>query len=344
VKRWQWFGLFVVIAMLAAGFYAWQLTQKMNEPLHLPKNGYSYTLNPGTSIRALATDLSNKGVIENPWYLEVWARWLEPGEGVQAGEYHLAAGLTIPELLTLFRSGRAVQHRYTVVEGTRYRQLMQQFGVLAEKGLIETSANIGQLTQDFTEATGESHPEGWVFPDTYQFVRGSTDKSLILQAYQRMKKTLLETWDKRVEKLPIKTPYEALILASIVEKETGVEEERAKIAGVFVQRLRKGMRLQTDPTVIYGMGENYHGNITKADLRRDTPYNTYTRKGLPPTPIAMPGRASIDAVMHPDETGDLFFVASGGGRHYFSKTYKEHKQAVIKYLLKGKSKRYQGDK
>jgi len=135
-----------------------------------------------------------------------------------------------------------------------------------------------------------------------------------------------------------------LILASIVEKETAVEEERARIAGVFTKRLRKGMRLQTDPTVIYGMGEKYKGNITKADLRHDTPYNTYTRQGLPPTPIAMPGRASLDAVMHPDETGDLFFVASGGGRHYFSKTYKEHKKAVIKFLLKGKSSRYQGDK
>jgi len=135
-----------------------------------------------------------------------------------------------------------------------------------------------------------------------------------------------------------------LILASIVEKETAVEEERARIAGVFTKRLRKGMRLQTDPTVIYGMGGKYKGNITKADLKRDTPYNTYTRNGLPPTPIAMPGRASIEAVMHPDETGDLFFVASGGGHHYFSKTYKEHKKAVIKFLLKGKSSRYQGDK
>lgn len=334
----------MVVAMLAGGFYAWQFTQGMYKPLNIPEKGYAYMLDSGTSIRSLATDLSNKGIIDNPWYLEVWARWLEPAGDIQAGEYYLEPGLTISKLLNIFRTGRAVQHKFTVVEGTNYGQMVHQLGKMGKEGLIETSLDAEKLTQEFRKATGESHPEGWVFPDTYQFVRGSRDKTLILRAYQRMKKTLLEAWDKRAEGLPIKTPYEALILASIVEKETAAEEERARIAGVFIQRLRKGMRLQTDPTVIYGMGEKYKGNITKADLKRDTPYNTYTRKGLPPTPIAMPGRASIDAVMHPDETGDLFFVASGGGRHQFSRTYKEHKKAVIKYLLNGKSKRYQGDK
>jgi UPF0755 protein len=340
----RWVGVFTVITLWVAGFYVWQFAQGMYQPLAISKKGLTYTIEPGTSIRALATDLNSKGVLANPWYLEVWARWLEPGNGIQAGEYHLESGLTIAKLLSIFRSGRAIQHRYTVVEGSSFRQVMQQMSMMAEKGLIKTSLGGGQFTQVFKNSTGELYPEGWVFPDTYQFIRGTTDEVLILRAYQRMKKTLLETWGKRAKGLPINTPYEALILASIVEKETGAEEERARIAGVFTQRLRKGMRLQTDPTVIYGMGKAYNGNITKADLRRDTPYNTYTRKGLPPTPIAMPGRASIDAVMHPDETGDLFFVASGGGRHHFSKTYKEHKQAVVKYLLNGKPSRYQGDK
>ena len=340
----RWVAVFMVIALWVVGLYVWQFAQGMYQPLNISEKGLTYTIEPGTSVRTLATDLSSKGVLVNPWYLEAWARWLEPGNSIQAGEYHLESGLTVSKLLSIFRSGRAVQHRYTVVEGSSFRQVMQQMSAMAEKGLIKTSLGADQLTQVFKNSTGELYPEGWVFPDTYQFIRGTTDEALILQAYQRMKETLLETWEKRAKGLPIKTPYEALILASIVEKETGAEEERARIAGVFTQRLRKGMRLQTDPTVIYGMGEAYKGNITKADLRRDTPYNTYTRKGLPPTPIAMPGRASIDAVMNPDETGDLFFVASGSGRHHFSKTYKEHKQAVVKYLLNGKSSRYQGDK
>ncbi len=342
MKRWA--GVLLVITLSVAGFYTWVFAQGMKKPLNLPEKGYTYTINPGASIRNLAMDLSNKGIIDNPWYFEVSARWLNPGKGIRAGEYFLEQGLTISKLLSIFRSGRVVQHRFTVVEGTNYHQMMQQMGAMAEKGLIEPSLNVEQLTQTFTENTGESHPEGWIFPDTYQFVRGSRGEDLLMQAYRRMKKTLSEAWDKRAQGLPIKTAYEALILASIVEKETAVKDERARIAGVFIQRLRKGMRLQTDPTVIYGMGEKYKGNITKGDLRRDTPYNTYTRNGLPPTPIAMPGRASIDAVMHPDETGDLYFVASGGGRHYFSKTYKAHKQAVVKFLLDGKSSRYQGDK
>lgn len=340
----RWIAALMIVALLAAGFYAWGFAQGVCKPLNLPEKGSTYTINSGTSIRALATDLSNKGIIDNPWYFEVSARWLNPGKGIRAGEYYLEPGLKISNLLSIFRSGRAVQHRFTVVEGTSYRQMMKQMRAMAEDGLIKASMDGEQFTQAFAKNTGETHPEGWIFPDTYQFIRGARDEALLMQAYQRMKLTLLASWEKRVEGLPIETPYEALILASIVEKETAVGEERARIAGVFTKRLRKGMRLQTDPTVIYGMGEKYQGNITKADLKRDTPYNTYTRKGLPPTPIAMPGRASIEAVMHPDETGDLYFVASGGGRHYFSKTYKEHRQAVIKYLLKGKSKRYQGDK
>ncbi|HDP89617.1 MAG TPA: endolytic transglycosylase MltG, partial [Thioalkalivibrio sp.] len=186
------------------------------------------------------------------------------------------------------------------------------------------------------------HPEGWFYPDTYHFPKGTTDVEFLRRANAIMRERLAAEWAEREEGLPLETPYEALILASIVEKESAVASERPMIAAVFVSRLRKGMRLQTDPTVIYGMGESFDGNIRKSDLRRDTPYNTYTRGGLPPTPIALPSGESIHAVMHPAKTDALYFVSRGDGSHHFSATYEEHREAVIRYLLGGKADRYQG--
>ena len=180
----------------------------------------------------------------------------------------------------------------------------------------------------------ELHPEGQFLPDTYAFARGTLDINILSRAHQALNEALLENWSKRSEKLPLQSPYEALILASIIEKETGKAQERPLIAGVFTKRLKKGMKLQTDPTVIYGMGDNYKGNIRKKDLREDTPYNTYVHKGLTPTPISLAGKAAIHAATHPDEQGYLYFVAKGDGSHYFSKTLKEHNAAVRKYQLK----------
>jgi UPF0755 protein len=189
----------------------------------------------------------------------------------------------------------------------------------------------------------EQHPEGRFFPDTYQFPRGRTDRELLVRAYDRMEKVLAEEWENRSEDLPLDNPYEALTLASIVERETGVPEERARIAGVFVERLERRMRLQTDPTVIYGMGEEYDGDIRYRDLRKDTPYNTYTRGGLTPTPIAMPSRAAIHATLHPERRGELYFVSTGDGRHIFSETLEEHNKAVVKYQLGGDASRLRGN-
>lgn len=334
--------LFLLLIALA-GIFGWRGWQAMRQPLTLPEEGLVFQLKPGASLRTLSRQLAAQGVVANPWYVEIQARWLDKGGAIQAGEYRLTPPMTIPDLLRKLRQGDALQHRFTIVEGTRFRDFARQLAEMAKQGLIRATIEDGQYAAAFRKLTGQPHEEGWIFPDTYQYSRNDTDRALMREAYRKMKATLDKNWASRQKDLPLKTPYEALILASIVEKETGVASERPIIAGVFVRRLRKGMKLQTDPTVVYGMGERYQGNIRKADLKRDTPYNTYTRKGLPPTPIALPGAGAIEAVTHPNDTGALFFVAKGGGRHHFSKTYKEHRAAVIKYLLGGKAKRYKGD-
>ncbi len=335
--------LLILIGGIAVGAYAWYNWKAMQAPLTLPQAGVTYQLEAGTTLRSLSRDLARRGWVANPWYVEIWGRWVEPGGSVQAGEYDLEPGMHIADVLALLRKGKAKQYRITVLEGSRFRDFALQLADLVDKGQIRATVGPQGYAAMFRELTGESHEEGWIFPDTYQYSRGDTDRSLLLRAYRRMRSVLDQAWTHRTAGLPLKSAYEALILASIVEKETGVADERATIAGVFIRRLNKGMKLQTDPTVVYGMGERYKGNIHKADLRQDTPYNTYTRKGLPPTPIALPGAGSIEAAVHPNDTGALFFVAKGGGRHYFSKTYREHRKAVIKYLLGGDKKRYRGD-
>jgi UPF0755 protein len=240
--------------------------------------------------------------------------------------------LTPRGLLALLSSGQVLLHSITFIEGSSFADVRN--ALAANDAVFKENAN--RSDADIMRALGapEVHPEGQFFPDTYRFPRGTTDLELLTIAYRRMQDELRNAWEKRARDLPLASSYEALILASIVEKETALERERAQISGVFVERLRRGMRLQTDPTVIYGMGVNYSGNIRRADLSRDTPYNTYTRPGLPPTPIAMPSRESLQAAVQPDMTGALFFVATGvgDGSHYFSKTLAEHNLAVKRYL------------
>jgi UPF0755 protein len=260
------------------------------------------------------------------------ARYLDLDSRIKAGEFQLQPGITPEQLLHQLTDGKVIQHDLTLIEGETFKEMMQR--VIRDKVLLHTLEEFeGEAVMRAIGYPG-LHPEGRFMPETYYFPRGTTDAEFLRRVYLDMESFLQRSWQDRDGDLPLKSPYEALILASIVEKETGVAEERARIAGVFLRRLNKGMKLQTDPTVIYGMGDSYKGDIRFRDLRKDTAYNTYTRFGLPPTPIAMPGEDAILAVLHPAAGKELYFVAIGDGSHHFSSTLKEHNRAVDRYQRK----------
>jgi UPF0755 protein len=292
-----------------------------------------YEIKPGDSINSIADDFVKRGWLPHAYYLKAHARLNEHGS-IKVGEYRISNNSTVLDLIKQFIEGKVVLYQLTIIEGWTFSQV--RIALSDNPVLIQTLNDLSD--EEIMEKIGSKglHPEGQFLPDTYSFSRQTTDLQYLQQAHQALQNTLATAWENRDEKLPIKTPYEALTLASIVEKETGAAHERPLIAGVFMTRLRKNMKLQTDPTVIYGMGSRYQGNIQRKHLREDTPYNTYVHKGLTPTPISMPGAAAIEAVMHPKEEGYLYFVAKadGSGEHYFSKTLKEHNQAVRKYQLK----------
>jgi UPF0755 protein len=323
------------ILLLAASFFAawvWMVYDDfVTSPLPIPESGLVYEVPPGASVRRVAADLTEAGVLGDPRPFRWYARWHDQAHRIKAGEYRLEAGLTGPRLLAVFTAGRTVSYGLTLVEGWNFRQV--RAAVAANDVLVRTLADLTDEELMARLGYPGEHPEGRFFPDTYLFPRGTTDVEFLQRAYRRMQRELEALWPERAPDLPLASPYEALILASIIEKETGVPEERGMIAGVFTRRLRLGMKLQTDPTVIYGMGERYDGNIRKADLREDTPYNTYVHTGLTPTPICMPGRAALEAALHPEDTGAVYFVARGDGSHKFSETLKEHNAAVRKYQL-----------
>ncbi len=322
--------LFVASLLLAWGWMEYD--EFIETPLVLPDAGVVYDLKPGTTIRGVAADLKSQGIVGKPLLLRLLARWTGQASQLKAGEYHLPAGSTPTQLLDILTSNRVVQHDLTIIEGWSFRQLMA--AVRRETSLTQTLEGLDDEALMTRLGLEGVHPEGRFFPDTYHFPKGTTDAEFLLRAYRRMESFLQAAWEQRDEGLPLKSPYEALILASIIEKETGIPAERAQIAGVFVRRLKKGMRLQTDPTVIYGMGEAYDGNIRRRDLTTDTPYNTYVRKGLTPTPIAMPSGEAIEAALHPEPGKALYFVATGDGGHHFSDSLEEHNRAVRKYQLK----------
>jgi UPF0755 protein len=286
---------------------------------------------PGTSFREFARELAARDLVRHPLPLLILAR-LDGSVGrLLAGEYRIAPGMTLQDLLDKVASGDVILHQFTIIEGWTFDELRQ---ALADHPVIRHDPD-NPSDAELMAAIGfpDQHPEGRFLPETYSFPRGTTDIEFLKRAHAALARVLEEEWAARGDNAVVSTPYDALILASIIEKETAVETERRRVAGVFSRRLERGMRLQADPTVIYGMGEEYEGRIGTEDLRTDTPYNTYTRHGLPPTPIAMPGRASIHAALHPAAGDALYFVARGDGSHEFSATLREHNAAVRKYIL-----------
>ena len=325
-------GLLVLAASFVAAWLIMDFQSFRDNPLHLPEQGSTLVVAPGTHLRGIARDLQQQGIVDKPLYLVALGRYLGLDARIKAGEFLVLAGTTPAQLLEQLSSGQVVQHSLTLIEGETFKDMMRR--VAANSVLTHTLDDTG--AEAVMSALGEPgvYPEGRFLPETYAFPRGTTDIDFLRRARQEMETYLQQAWEERADDLPLDSPYEALILASIVEKETGVAQERAQIAGVFVRRLRKGMKLQTDPTVIYGMGDSYDGDIRFRDLRTDTPYNTYTRSGLPPTPIAMPGKQAIYAALHPADGEALYFVARGDGSHQFSSTLAEHNRAVDRYQRK----------
>lgn len=286
----------------------------------------------GSTLHQLSAQLEASGMIDSARLFRLYGR-LHVGKGhIKAGDYEVIPGMSAADLYQKLDSGAVLQYTVTLVDGQTFASFRATLSKTPRLVQLLDQHDIGDLLRSW--GSQQSHPEGLFFPDTYTYQSGDSDISILQRAYTRMQQQLLAAWETRAEDLPYRTPYEALIMASIVEKETGVPEERGQIAGVFVNRLRLNMRLQTDPTVIYGLGERFNGNIKKAHLNEYTPYNTYRIDGLPPTPIANPGKAAIDAALHPAPTDALYFVAKGDGSHQFSVTLAEHEAAVKKYQHK----------
>jgi UPF0755 protein len=322
----------IVLVGAAVAFVAWRAHTWLQTPIANLSSQTVYQVPRGASFRTVANDLNDRRLLDQPRVWTYWARLTGRSSGLKAGEYALNPGITPDDLLDLLSSGQVILHSITFIEGSTFTDIRRQLNSDNAVDAVHRNASV----EDIMRALGAPglHPEGQFFPDTYRFPRATTDLELLKLAYRRMQDELRAAWNARATDLPLATQYEALILASIVEKESALESERPMVAGVFIERLRRGMRLQTDPTVIYGMGEAYDGDIRRADLLRDTPYNSYTRAGLPPTPIALPGLESLRAAVNPKVTGAIFFVATGkgDGSHYFSTTLAEHQAAVQRYL------------
>lgn len=318
--------LSILLALVAVlGALGWYAVQPQGAGV-LPQ---TLNVKPGMHLRALTTALQRAGVIEHPLAFRALARVLGKGHDIKQGVYVLERPLTPLQLLDKFERGEVSQVAVQFIEGKTLREVRD---VLAAQPLLRNDS-AGMSDAELAQAIGadDARLEGRLFPDTYFFAPHSSDLDVLRRAYRLQQQKLQAAWEARAPGLPYRTPYEALIMASIVEKETGAAFERPTIAGVFINRLRLGMRLQTDPTVIYGLGERFDGNLRRVDLQRDTPYNTYTRGGLPPTPIAMPSEAAIRAALNPEKTPALYFVSRGDGTHVFSSTLEAHNRAVNRY-------------
>jgi len=327
--------LVLVLAVVAgvAGAIYWQRANAVMRAPGPHEQPVELVVKPGATVRSVLAELDSRGALTNRRAVEVELR-VKGWPQVKTGRYEIAPHASPAEILQQLEEGRVVLEALTVVEGWTFADM--RHALEAHPGIKSTLK--GKDVSAVMAAIGHpgEHPEGRFYPDTYRFAAGTTDRELLALAYKKMEEALDAAWSAREPDLPFQTPYEALILASIVEKESSVATDRPHIAGVFVTRLRKGMRLQTDPTVIYGIGPSYDGNIRERDLRTDTPYNSYTRAGLPPTPIALPSRGSLDAATQPLRTDDIYFVATGDpdGSHVFSATLEAHNAAVARYLAR----------
>lgn len=329
----------LLFAGAAAGYAYYDYRSALDAPIVAGESGSSdnlFAVEQGWSAKRTADELAARGIIEKPHWFYMHAR-IQPrltgkAVSIKSGEYILPADASVEQLFDLLQTGQSKQYTHSVIEGTTYKQTIA--GLADNESLVATELAGNPASVMSLLGKPDVHPEGQFFADTYSFPRNTTDVDFLKRAHQRLLQVLEEEWLNREPDLPYENAYEALIMASIIEKETAVSDERPLISGVFVSRLRKGMRLQTDPTVIYGIGDSYDGNIRRKDLRTDTPYNTYTRGGLPPTPISNVGREAIHAALHPQNTTKLYFVAKGDGTHYFSETNEEHNAAVRKYQLK----------
>ncbi|MFV0477491.1 MAG: endolytic transglycosylase MltG [Parahaliea sp.] len=330
----KFFLLLLLLTVLAVAA-ATELQKRWQTPLQIPRAGLKFEVKTGDSLRSIARRLQSEGIYADAMLLIAYGRITGVDSQLKRGQYLVPPGILPEAFLQLLQGGEVLSYQVTIPEGLTLSQALTRLGEQSEL-VTELSgtddARIVQLSTDYPSA------EGLFLPETYRFVSGDSDWDIVQRAFAQMQQVLMEEWAQRMDNLPLETPYEALILASIIERETGVPRERAQIAGVFIRRLQKGIRLQTDPTIIYGLGADFDGNLRRSHLRDESsPYNTYRHHGLPPTPIALPGRAAIHAALHPDDGQTLFFVARGDGSHEFSITLAEHERAVRKYQLRRRS-------
>ena len=325
--------VFLVLSAVAssAGWWFWRDMQiQLHAPLNLAAD-IDFTISPGMSLQAVCKELRRIELMPQAYYLYLEVRLQKKQGQLKAGEYLIKQGTTPLQLLDQFVNGKVEQYAVTLIEGWTFTQIMDE--IRKSSHLMQTLNVTDNMQLMHALNAVERNPEGLFFPDTYLFPGNTTDIEFLHRAYVRQQQILNEEWQQRADELPYNSPYDALIMASLIEKETALAEERPMIAGVFVRRLQKGMPLQTDPTIIYAMADKFNGNLTKEDMSIDSPYNTYLHVGLPPTPIAMAGRESIHAALHPEGGNALYFVAKGGGAHQFSDSLSEHNKAVAKYQL-----------
>lgn len=324
--------ILVLVALLVVGSTTgyWKYHKAIMQPLNLESERI-IEIPTGASPNTMLLQLEKDGIIKDVFWLKLYWRFELKNQSIHVGEYRLKSGMHFKDLVNIWTKGEVVRYKIVLIEGWNFKQF---------RAALAAQQPLKQLTRDMTDMqimaalNSDRHPEGQFYPDTYLYIKTDSDLDILKRAHKKLQQVLDEEWSTKAEELPYENAYQALIMASLIEKETGLASEREQIAGVFIRRIQKNMLLQTDPTVIYGMGDKYNGKITRADLQRETLYNTYIIAGLPPTPIAMVGREAIHAALHPAEGKALYFVAKGDGSHKFSENLTEHNKAVREYQLK----------